>query len=159
MSQTTFIHLALRVSDVERSIAFYARYASMKVTHRRHDRGGGQTAWMNDGKRPFVLVLVEPGERSFFTTILRSAAQIISSYVSRPAHLGVPCSSREEVELLCRHARNENCLLVPPNDAGPVVGFYAMLQDPDGYNLELSHGQEIGMNEDELDRDDAPRAR
>ncbi|MBI3767577.1 MAG: hypothetical protein HY271_03660 [Deltaproteobacteria bacterium] len=36
-------------------------------------------------------------------------------------------------------------MLKPANDAGPVVGFYGMLSDPDGYNLELSYGQEVGM--------------
>ena len=33
-------HLALVVSDLERSMAFYARYAGMQVVHRRHDPGG-----------------------------------------------------------------------------------------------------------------------
>jgi catechol 2,3-dioxygenase-like lactoylglutathione lyase family enzyme len=51
-------HLALVVSDLERSIAFYARYAGMQVVHRRHDPGG-RVVWLSDLTRPFVLVLIE----------------------------------------------------------------------------------------------------
>lgn len=103
------------------------------------------TAWLNDGKRPFVLVLVAPVRRSVGMMIVRRIARAISRYVSRPAHLGIACSSREEVESRCRQAEREGRLLKPANDAGPVVGFYGMLSDPDGYNLELSYGQEVGM--------------
>ena len=145
MRDRSFIHLAIVVSDLEASIAFYERYAGLRVVHRRHDRGGGETAWMNDGARPFVLVLVAHVRRSGLRLVLRRIARAIALFVARPAHLGISCASREEVEARCREAAREGCLLTPANDAGPVVGFYGMLSDPDGYNLELSHGQEVGM--------------
>lgn len=145
MTDRSFIHLALVVADLQASIAFYTRYAGMKVVHRRRDRGGGETAWLNDGKRPFVLVLVAHRRRSAGRMLLRGIARAISRYLARPAHLGIACASREEVEALCRQAAAEGRLLKPANDAGPIVGFYGMLADPDGYNLELSYGQEVGM--------------
>jgi hypothetical protein len=30
-----------------------------------------------------------------------------------------------------------------PPDAGPIVGYYCMLRDPDGNLVEFSHGQPI----------------
>jgi hypothetical protein len=61
------------------------------------------------------------------------------------AHLGIGCASRARVDELCERARTEGCLMLPPRDAGPPVGYWALLRDPDGHNLELSFGQEIGL--------------
>ena len=33
----------------------------------------------------------------------------------------------------------------PPNDYGPPVGYWAYIVDPDGHNLEISYGQEVGL--------------
>lgn len=147
MTERSFIHLALLVTDLDASVAFYERYAGMKVVHRRHDRGGGDTAWLNDGTRPFVLVLATHARRSPVRMFARRIARAIALFVARPVHLGIACASRVEVEARCREAEREGCLITPPNDAGPVVGFYGMLSDPDGYNLELSYGQEVGISE------------
>jgi hypothetical protein len=32
-----------------------------------------------------------------------------------------------------------------PYDSGPPVGYWAIIPDPDGHNLELSYGQEVGL--------------
>ena len=37
MSDIGFTHIALSVSDVDKSISFYAKYADLKVVHRRVD--------------------------------------------------------------------------------------------------------------------------
>ena len=29
----------------------------------------------------------------------------------------------------------------PPRNGGPIVGYYGIIADPDGYNLELTFGQ------------------
>jgi hypothetical protein len=60
------------------------------------------------------------------------------------AHLGIGCASRQEVDELCERARQQGCLALGPNDAGRPVGYWALLHDPDGHNLELSHGQQVG---------------
>jgi catechol 2,3-dioxygenase-like lactoylglutathione lyase family enzyme len=122
-------HLALVVSDLERSIAFYARYAGMQVVHRRHDPGG-RVVWLSDLTRPFVLVLIE-GE--------------VEARLAGSCHLGVGCASREEVERLAGAARAEGCLALGPTDSGPPIGYWAFLRDPDGHHLELSFGQEVGL--------------
>ena len=118
--------MALPVTDLERSIAVYARYAAMPVVHRR-DR----VVWLSDRTRPFVIVLIETPE--------------VAAPLLPVAHLGVACASREEVDALCRRAKQEDALVSGPLDYGPPVGYWGFLRDPDGHTLEVSHGQEVGV--------------
>lgn len=125
-------HVALQASDIDRSIAFYARYAAMQVVHSRTDAASSRrVVWLSDKTRPFVIVL---GEADAVTTVLRPFA-----------HLGIGCRSREEVDRLCAEARSEGVLISGPTDAGYPVGYWAFLRDPDGHTLELSYGQEVGL--------------
>jgi len=138
-----FSHVALSVRNVDESSAFYARFASMREVHRRSSNGK-QVVWLSDLQRPFVLVLIE--------------VDAVAGRLEGIAHLGVSCESREEVDRLCELARSEDRLAVSPNDGGPPVGYWALLRDPDGHNLELSFGQEVGTavsearGQDELGR-------
>jgi catechol 2,3-dioxygenase-like lactoylglutathione lyase family enzyme len=118
--------VALPVKDLDRSIAFYASYAAMQVVHRRKG-----VVWLSDRTRPFVIVLIE--------------AENVADPLRPVAHLGVGCASREDVDALCRRAREDDVLLAGPFDYGPPVGYWAFLRDPDGHTLEISHGQEVGI--------------
>ena len=125
-------HIALTVSNLERSIAFYSEYAKMQVVHQRIDSTEGiPVAWLSDGTRPFAIVLIQ-----------QSPVQPILSPL---AHLGVGCRSREEMDALCDRARQQGVLIGGPQDSGYPVGYWAFLRDPDGHTLELSYGQEIGL--------------
>ena len=35
--------------------------------------------------------------------------------------------------------------MLGPVDSGPPVGYWAYIVDPDGHNLEISYGQEVGL--------------
>jgi hypothetical protein len=60
MSDLGLTHVALSVRNLNESIAFYTKYAAMKVVHQRADTDTGiAVAWMTDGTRPFVIVLAE----------------------------------------------------------------------------------------------------
>jgi catechol 2,3-dioxygenase-like lactoylglutathione lyase family enzyme len=124
--------VALPVTDLDRSIAFYATYAAMQVVHRRKG-----VVWLSDRTRPFVIVLIE--------------AENVADPLRPVAHLGVGCPSREDVDALCRRAREDDVLLAGPFDYGPPVGYWAFLRDPDGHTLEVSHGQEVGIAVAEAD--------
>src|SRR5262249_28305109 len=53
-------HVALPVTNLDASLAFYERFASMRVVHKRTDVSTGTSvAWISDLSRPFVLVLIE----------------------------------------------------------------------------------------------------
>jgi len=127
-------HIALPVTDLDASLDFYAAYARMQVVHRRTDADSGTSvAWISDLTRPFVMVLIEvaqldgPGLGGAF------------------CHVGAGVESREAVDGLCARARQEGRPCFGPVDAGPPVGYWAYVVDPDGHNLEVSYGQEVGL--------------
>jgi catechol 2,3-dioxygenase-like lactoylglutathione lyase family enzyme len=125
-------HIALPVSDLDTSIAFYAKYARMQVVHRRTDHStGSDVVWISDRTRPFVIVLIE--------------APPVENPLLPSAHLGVGCVSREEVNRLCGLAEAEGCLRLGPREVGYPVGYTALLADPDGHTLELAFGQEVAL--------------
>ena len=125
-------HVALPSADLERSIAFYAAYADMRVVHRRVDAHGGAVAWLSDLTRPFVIVLIQ-------------VAAVEGGLRGACCHLGIGVASRAEVDRRCAQARAEGRPVIGPTDAGYPVGYWAYVADPDGHNLELSFGQEVGF--------------
>lgn len=125
-------HIALPVSEIDRSIEFYATYAEMQVIHRRMDAETGvDVAWLSDQTRPFAIVLIQTNS--------------VHPILSAIAHLGIGCESREAMNRLCDKARQAGILIQEPKDSGYPVGYWAFLKDPDGHTLELSYGQEIGL--------------
>ncbi|MCS6927209.1 MAG: VOC family protein [Candidatus Binatia bacterium] len=132
MSDVGLTHIALPVTQIDTSIAFYAKYAHMQVVHRRTDaQTGAEVVWLSDRTRPFVLVLIE---------VPQVAHPLLPS-----AHLGVGCATRAEVDHLCEEARREGRLRYGPLDSGYPVGYWALIADPDGHTLELSFGQEVAL--------------
>jgi len=124
-------HVALPIAAAARSIAFYERYADMTVVHTRVDPSTGATvAWLSDLTRPFVIVLIE-------TTVTHRLGGF--------AHLGVGCASRDDVDARCAAARAAGHDVFGPADDGPPVGYWAIIADPDGHNLEVSYGQEVAF--------------
>ena len=100
-----------------------------------HERGlepdSTRVVWLSDKTRPFVIVLIESSQ----------PAPTLGPF----AHLGVGCKSREAIDQLCDRARKANILVREPVDTGYPAGYWAFIRDPDGYNLELSYGQEVGL--------------
>jgi catechol 2,3-dioxygenase-like lactoylglutathione lyase family enzyme len=123
-------HIALTVRDVPRSIEFYREFADFEVVHLRGEPGR-QVVWLSDLRLPFALVLVE------------SATDEVR--LGGVAHLGIASESREQIDRVCELARTRGCLEREPEDAGKPVGYWALLRDPDGHNVELSFGQEVGL--------------
>lgn len=129
-------HIALPVTDVDKSIAFYTKYARMRVVHRRSEAStGSDVVWISDRTRPFVIVLIGMAK--------------VESVLLPFAHLGVGCESREEVDRLCEEARQEGALKMGPYDSDYPVGYWAFISDPDGHTLEVSHGQEVALAVDQ----------
>ncbi len=127
-------HVALPVRHLDTSVAFYAKYARMQVVHRRADATNGtQVAWISDLTRPFVVVLIEQPDLG--------GACLGGLF----GHLGIGVESRSEVDRLCELAKTEGTMTVGPMDYGYPVGYWAYIVDPDGHNLEISFGQEVGF--------------
>ena len=99
-------HVALPVTDLDRSLEFYRRFANLEVIHRR-DPEPGHGVW---------------------------------------AHIGVGCLSREEVDHRLALAATEGHAIIGPCDDGPPTGYWGIIVDPDGHNLELSFGQQVSAS-------------
>lgn len=122
-------HVAIPVSDMDASTAFYAEFAAMEVVHQRGE-AGERVAWISDRTRPFVVVLLE-----------RSVDHRLGGW----SHLGIGLSSREEVDRVLRRAADAGHEVLGAFDAGPPVGYWGIIADPDGHNLEVAFGQEVGF--------------
>ena len=124
-------HVALGVRSLERTIAFYRKHVRLHVVHDRND-GGMRVVWIAEREEDpsFVLVLFEvSGEPAPGPTTLQ--------------HLGFALSSREEVDAAAAAARADGILTMEPIYAGPIVGYFCMVHDPDGNQVEFSYGQPI----------------
>ena len=131
-------HVALTIRDADASIDFYARFGGFDVVHERTDPDTGRrVVWISDRTRPFVLVLIEVPEPAY--------------PLAGSNHLGVGVADRAEVDRLAQLARAEGCLALAPTDSGPPVGYWAIIRDPDGHQLEVSHGQEVALVVDGAD--------
>ena len=140
MSDLGLTHVALPVSNVDASIAFYTKYAHMQVVHHRIDLSTkSNVVWLSDLTRPFVVVLIEVPQ--------------VTHPLLPIAHLGVACATRAEVDRLCDLAKAEGILREGPRDEGGTVGYYAMLSDPDSHTLEISYGQEITFTVEHIPSD------
>ncbi len=133
-------HVALPVTDLDASLEFYAQFAAMQVVHRRTDASSGTSvAWISDLTRPFVLVLIE-------------VATIDSRLGGVYCHVGLGVESRAAVDAACARATEQGRTVLGPVDSGPPVGYWAYVLDPDGHNLEISYGQEVGLTVEHAER-------
>lgn len=128
-------HIALPVADVERSLSWYREFTPL-VPVATFEDGTGRTVWLsNDGQvvDPFVLVLVtfhdDRGKRQ--------------AHLAPFAHIGIEVPRRADVDRVAELARAAGCLRMEPADIPYPVGYVCMISDPDGNNLEFSHGQHV----------------
>jgi catechol 2,3-dioxygenase-like lactoylglutathione lyase family enzyme len=127
-------HIALRVRDLARTVAFYERYCRLVVCHEREDEGTR------------VVWLAERAEEPAFVFVLIPMAH---TEVDRPGvhHFGFSLGARSEVDEIAALARTNGVLREGPRDAGPIVGYFCIVEDPDGNWVEFSFGQPINPRE------------
>jgi len=124
-------HVALFVADSQRTIDFYQRYAGLHVVHERVD-DGVRVVWLSEQERDptFVIVAITqtPGT---------------ADLPPHMAHFGYDLPSRAAVDEMAARGAADGVLVQGPLDAGPIVGYFCLLRDPDGNLVEFSHGQPI----------------
>ena len=122
-------HITITVSNFERSLEFYQSMCGLQIVRDRRREGGG-TLWLgyepDAGEDPaFVLVLME-GE-----------------VTDRLDHFGFQCDQREEVDRIAKAAAARDILIYAPTDSGGSVGYWTIIRDPDGHQVEFTFGQPI----------------
>lgn len=124
-------HVALFVRDVSRTIDFYREFAGLHVVHERVD-DNVPVAWLSEQKTDprFVIVVIQ----------MRPAD---AGFPPNMAHFGYDLPSREAVDEMAARGDAAGVLVQGPLYAGPIVGYFCMLRDPDGNFVEFSHGQPI----------------
>ena len=127
-----FTHIAILVSDVDKTADFYIKYCGLKVVERRYDPNTGyRVVWLGQNLN-FVIVAFE------------SEKKPIQSLSKPLSHLGFSLSSRSEVDQVAEIARQEGLLNYGPVYFDEVVGYICEVLDPDGNSIEFSFGQKLG---------------
>jgi catechol 2,3-dioxygenase-like lactoylglutathione lyase family enzyme len=125
---TRWTHVVAKVSELDRSIAFYRRFCALEVV--RDHRPNGHTVWLAPVVRP-------PGLARYVLVLYQTEID------SRLDHLGFQVDSREEIERIASEGRRLGILAAPPWDGGGDIGYVTMLRDPDGHLVEFTYGQPI----------------
>jgi catechol 2,3-dioxygenase-like lactoylglutathione lyase family enzyme len=122
-------HITINCSNLDRSVEFYTSVCGLSIVRDRRLEGR-HNVWLGPPTPPdedpiFVLVIVQDEVKS------------------RLDHFGFQCKSREEVDRIAEFARQQNILVEPPTDVGGIVGYFAMVRDPDGHIVEFTAGQPL----------------
>ena len=132
-------HLALKVKDVDATIAWYQKFTHLELLARNSD-DSGRGAWLGDSRQaasPFVLVLAQ------FFEGMDPFAPAAHGVLGPFAHIGIEATEREEVDRIAELGRAEGCLAMGPAQMPPPVGYICFLKDPDGNTVEFSYDQGV----------------
>ncbi len=140
-------HVAMHVKDVDVTRAFYEKYTELQLIHDRIDETTGQkTIWLtnasdaHDETSRFVIVLMGGDVPEH---IVPGAAAGIGG-LKPVSHLGFCMDSRDDVDRIGEMAKADGILNLGPLFMNDVIGYIAIVRDPDGNCLEFSHGQVLG---------------
>ena len=132
-------HIALRVADIDQSIAFYERYTPLELLSRRED-DDGYGAWLghrDQSEHPFILVLAQflPDRDPFAPAPIATLAPF--------SHLGIELPERADVDDVAARADVEGRLAMPAKQMPDPIGYVCFVSDPDGNIVEFSYDQGV----------------
>jgi len=143
MTAPRWTHVAIPVSDLKRSIAFYTAVTPLVVVDER-DEGDSAAAWLsNDGQveSPFVLVLAE--FRGALAERFKMAPGKPIPTLAPFAHIGIEMPTKEEVDAASELGEKMGVLRAAAHMRPPPVGYICSLFDPDGNIIEFSWDQKV----------------
>lgn len=137
-------HIALHVRSLDASIAFYTRYANLRVVDRHADRSstGMEVAWLSDRSPPEELSFVMVFEEGTPNPNARPQLPL-----GPASHLGFAVASRHEVDDLAAKAKKDRRLKFGPTFLNPYAGYLCIVSHPDGHLVEFSYGQALGESD------------
>jgi catechol 2,3-dioxygenase-like lactoylglutathione lyase family enzyme len=140
LTEPRWTHVAIPVSDLDRSIEFYTTLTPLVVVaHNEDDSGRG--AWLSNDKQvdsPFVLVLSEMDRGRPIRTL------------GPFAHLGIELPGKADVDAIAERARAMGMLEWEPQQLAEHIGYVCAARDPDGNVIEFSWNQKVYARVQEL---------
>lgn len=138
-TEPRWTHMALRVRDIDATIAWYTDFTPLELIDRREDVDG-YGAWLGmPGKtnNPFILVVAQffAGKDPFADSPIATLAPF--------AHFGMELPNRDDVDAIAARGEAANCLSMPPTMMPSPIGYISMLTDPDGNTVEFSWDQGV----------------
>jgi lactoylglutathione lyase len=138
-SEPRWTHIALRVTDMDATVAWFTEFTPLALIDRRED-DLGCGAWLGmEGQtnNPFILVLAQffEGSDPFAGAPLATLAPF--------AHLGMELPNKQDVDDIAAKASAAECLAMPPTMMPEPIGYICMLRDPDGNMVEFSWDQGV----------------
>ena len=132
-------HIALRVKDIDASIAWYTEFTPLQLLDKRSDEFGFG-AWLGQSDspdKPFILVLAQffPATDPFKD----SPQEVLAPF----AHLGIELTSRDAIDAMAAKAASRGCLGMPATEMPPPIGYICMVRDPEGNMIEFSFDQGV----------------
>jgi catechol 2,3-dioxygenase-like lactoylglutathione lyase family enzyme len=144
--RSTWTHIALKVKDIEATIAWYQRFTHLTLLARDEDEDG-MSAWLGDSTQadsPFVLVVGQfyEGHDPF--------APAPHPPLGPFAHIGIELPSKEAVDEVAARAKAEGCLAFGPVKMPKQIGYICFAKDPDGNTIEFSFDQGVYQKAQEV---------
>ncbi len=124
----SFSHIAYIVKNIEKMIEFYEEFTEMKVTHKRID-GDVKVIWLR---------LLDTN--SLTIVMIENPSLNVDSY-QRLNHLGFDAVSKKAVDKISQKAEKAGVLKYKAQDGGIILGYFCIIQDPDGNQIEFAYGQ------------------
>ena len=136
-------HVAIPVSDIEKSIEFYTSLTPLVVVARNEDESG-KGAWLSNDKQadsPFVLVMAEfvPDVGKNFGIEEGQLVPTLAPF----AHIGIELPNKEDVDAVAERAREMGVLQWEPRQMPAHIGYICSAKDPDGNIIEFSWNQQV----------------
>lgn len=143
LAEPRWTHVAIPVSDLDKSVEFYEAITPLVLVTRNSDESG-RSAWLSNRgqvETPFVLVLAEftPQAAGQFGITPGQPTPTLAPF----AHLGIELPRREDVDAVADKARALDRLEWAPMDMAAHIGYICAVKDPDGNVIEFSHNQKV----------------
>ncbi|MGI6455850.1 MAG: VOC family protein [bacterium] len=131
-NRRSLTHIALRVKNIEKTVEFYKKYASLELISQRKEHST-RVAWLGNPEVNDSLIIV----------LLEMPYDSTQNLKTSFDHIGIDLYDKKRVDEVASLARKEGILCLEPDDHGPVAGYLCMVRDPDGNQVEFSCGQEV----------------
>ena len=138
-AEPRWTHIALRVADIDATIAWYQTFTPLTLLDKRQDELGFG-AWLgqsDSAERPFILVVAQflPATDPFKAY----PKEVLAPF----AHLGIELPHHHDIVEIAARGEAAGCLAMRPTEMPPPVGYICILRDPDGNMVEFSYDQGV----------------